>query len=104
MVALTDSLVVNYDGSLYKCPGMIGRKNCCIGNVTNGLIDYSKSHGLDAWKNEECLACSYLPLCFGGCKYMQLIRTGEMNGVICQREYFDKTLEELVAQDIKYNL
>ncbi|HUL00669.1 MAG TPA: geopeptide radical SAM maturase, partial [Nitrospirota bacterium] len=49
MVELINSFVVNYDGTLYKCPGMIGRKNCCIGNVTDGLIDYNKSHGIDAW-------------------------------------------------------
>ncbi len=104
MVELIDSLVVNYDGTLYKCPGMIGRKNCCIGNITDGLIDYNKSHGIDAWKNEECLECSFLPLCFGGCRYMKLIHAGEMNGVICQKEYFEKTLRQLVAQDIKYNL
>jgi len=99
-----DSFVVNYDGELYKCPGLIGRKACCIGDVVNGIKDYRSSHGLDDWKNEECLACSYLPLCFGGCKYMKLVRDNSMKGVNCQKSYYDKALGDLVLQDIKYDL
>jgi uncharacterized protein len=104
LVELYDSVVVNYDGTLYKCPGLIGRKNCCVGDLRSGLRDYRGSHGLDAWKNDECLACTYLPLCFGGCKYMQLIKTGTMNNVDCRKEYFDRSLAELIMQDVEYNL
>jgi uncharacterized protein len=98
------SLVVNYDGALYKCPGLIGRKDCCVGDLKSGLINYRKSHDLDAWKNEECLACEYLPLCFGGCKYMKLLRDDTLRGINCQKQYLDRTLAGLVAQDIKYDL
>lgn len=104
LMQYNESFVVNYDGALYKCPGLMGRKACCIGDVVNGAKDYRMSHGLDDWKNEECLACSYLPLCFGGCKYMQLVRDNSMQGVNCQKSYFDKTLGDLVMQDIKYDL
>jgi len=104
MMELRDNLVVNYDGTLYKCPGLIGRKDCRVGDLKGGLIDYRRSHALDNWKNEECLACSYLPLCFGGCRYMKLLQDGNMNGVNCRKEYFDKTLAQFVAQDIKYDL
>jgi uncharacterized protein len=104
LMELDDSFVVNYDGTLYKCPGMIGRKECCIGDVANIASDSRASHGLDDWKNEDCLACSYLPLCFGGCKYSKLVRDGNMRGVNCRKKYFDGTLEELVAQDVRYNL
>jgi len=99
-----DSFVVNYDGTLYKCPGLIGREQYRAGDLERGLIDYRESHGLDVWKNAECLECAYLPLCFGGCKYIKAIRDGNMHGVICQKEYFDRTLETLVLQDIRYDL
>ncbi len=102
LIGLDDSLIMNYDGTLYKCPCLIGRKHCCVGDVKSGLIDYSRLHHMDDWKNEECLACSYLPLCFGGCKYMKLIRDGEMSGVDCKKEYFDATLGALLAQDMLY--
>ena len=104
IMALDDSFVVNYDGTLYKCPGMIGRKECCIGDITCSPNVSRTSHGLDDWKNKDCLACSYLPLCFGGCKYSKLVRDGNMQGVNCRKKYFDGTLEELIAQDVRYDL
>lgn len=98
------SIVVNYDGSLYKCPGLIGRKRYCIGDLKSGMRDYRTSHGLNNWKNEKCLSCAYLPLCFGGCRYMKLIRTGTMRGRDCKKRFFDWTLESFVRQDSRYNL
>jgi len=100
MTELDNSLVVNYDGSLYKCPGFIGRQGFCIGDLGNGIQEYRQSHNLDIWKNEECLNCSYLPLCFGGCRYMKLLRDGNLNGTDCKKSYLDATLETLICQDI----
>ena len=99
-----NSIVVNYDGTLYKCPGLIGRTDYCIGTLKTGTLDYSASHSLDNWKNEKCLSCSYLPLCFGGCRYMKLIRDGNTQGVDCKKQYLDNILEKLVLQDITYDL
>jgi uncharacterized protein len=96
-------VVVNYDGALYKCPGLIGRKEFCAGTLKSGMPDYSALHNLGNWKNEECLACKYLPLCFGGCRYMKLIHEGAMRGIDCKRDYFDRSLQALVLQDLKYS-
>jgi uncharacterized protein len=96
--------MMDYDGALYKCPVLIGRKDYRVGDITTGLTDYRASHALDNWKNEECLACAYLPLCFGGCRYMKLLQDGDINGVNCRKEYFDRILAQLVSQDIKYDL
>ncbi len=97
-------LVVNYNGDLYKCPGLIGRKKYRIGSVTTGIGKYEKTHKLGNWKNEKCLACAYLPLCFGGCRYMKLLRDGTMRGVDCKKQYFDRALEALVHQDVRHGL
>ena len=99
-----DSFVVNHDGVLYKCPGLIGRQDCRTGDLLSGHGECRVSHGLDDWKNDECLACAYLPLCFGGCKYLKLVRENSMRGVNCQKKYFDRVLAELVAQDIRHGL
>ncbi len=104
VMAHDDSIVMNYDGAFYKCPGLIGRENCRVGDVRNGLTGSRESLGLEDWKNEQCLECAYLPLCFGGCKHMKLVRDGDMRGIDCKKQYFDRTLGELVAQDIRYNL
>jgi uncharacterized protein len=98
-----NNVVVNYDGALYRCPGLIGRRDYCTGSVKTGIVDYRGTHNLENWKNEECLACAYLPLCFGGCRYMKLVRDGNMRGVDCKKKYFDETLEAFVLQDVKYD-
>ncbi|MGD1074913.1 MAG: geopeptide radical SAM maturase [Thermodesulfovibrionales bacterium] len=100
----TENLIVNHDGSLYKCPGLIGRKGFCIGDLKTEIKDYRQTHNLDSYKNKECLDCSYLPLCFGGCRYMKIIRDGTMEGVHCLKSRFDATLQDFVLQDIKYNI
>jgi len=97
-----DNLVVNYNGDLYKCPGLIEREHYRVGSVKTGLLDYAATHEVGNWKNEECLACAYLPLCFGGCRYMKLLREGNMQGVDCKKEFYDNTLEVFVRQDVRY--
>lgn len=103
-IELRNKIIVNYDGEMYKCSGLIGRKEFCAGDLQSGIKDYRLSHKLDNWKNEECLDCAYLPLCFGGCKYMKLLRDGNMNGVDCKKPYLDATLEAAVRQDIRYKV
>jgi uncharacterized protein len=94
--------VVNYDGLIYKCPGFIGKKGFEVGDLETGVRDYSSAYRLDIWKNEECAECEYLPLCFGGCRYMAFSRNGNMDSLDCKKEYLDASLETLVKQDIKY--
>jgi len=96
MMEYKNNMLVNYDGGIYKCPGFIGREAYKIGDIKIEMKDYRESHNLDNWKNEECLDCAYLPLCFGGCRYMKLIRDGNMNGVDCKKPFFDACLETLV--------
>ena len=102
MVELESDMVINWDGSLYKCPAFMAYDELRIGDLRSGVGDYRLSHNLDVWKNDECLDCAYLPLCFGGCRQMTLLRNGEINGVDCRRGYFDAALERIVRQDLKY--
>jgi len=104
MMEHQNNMLVNYDGDIYKCPSLIGRKEFCAGNIRSGINDFQVSHNMDNWKNDECLACAYLPLCFGGCRAMKLVRDGNMDGVDCKKPYLDATMETLVKQDIKYGL
>jgi uncharacterized protein len=99
-VELRNSLVVNYDGTLYKCPGMLGKEGYKIGTLEDGVQDYSEAYNLDLWKTETCRACQYLPLCFGGCRYMSMIKDGKISEVDCRKEFFEETLREWVLQDI----
>ncbi len=104
MMEYRNNYLINYNGDVYKCPGMIGREEFKVGDIRTGIRDFRKSHNLDNWKNEECFDCAYLPLCFGGCRYMKFVRDGNMDGVDCRKPYYDACLEALVKQDMKYGL
>ncbi len=100
MVEFNNDLVVNYDGTLYKCPAFMGWPELSVGTLEEGVKDYSQSHNLGLWQNDECLDCAYLPLCFGGCRLNPLLKNGTINEVDCRREFFDATLEQIVLQDL----
>ncbi|MBC8207549.1 MAG: geopeptide radical SAM maturase [Desulfobulbaceae bacterium] len=101
-VEMDDAYTVHFDGSLYKCVTWIGNEAYKIGDIWNGADDsYLHTHHVGHWKkNEECRACIYLPLCFGGCRFMAHQRNGHMAEVDCQKDFFASTLEHLIKQDI----
>ena len=99
-----DFYMVNYDGLIYKCPAFIGKKGFAAGDLQKGITDYTCAYNIGNWKNDKCIKCVYLPLCYGGCRYMALIRDGNIKELDCKKEYFDAMLETLVKQDIKYGL
>jgi uncharacterized protein len=102
MIESIDDLVVNYDGALYKCPAFLGMKEMAVGDLRTGISDYTVSHNLDVWKKDECLDCAYLPLCFGGCRFLKLVRDGKIDDVDCRKVYLDEALEGLIRQDLHY--
>ncbi|NVN91770.1 MAG: geopeptide radical SAM maturase [Desulfuromonadales bacterium] len=102
MVELEHDLVINHEGSFFKCPTFMAYPGLRIGSLAEGIGDYRQSHNMDLWKTEECLGCAYLPLCFGGCRQMTLLRNGTINAVDCRREYYDVVLERVIRQDLKY--
>jgi uncharacterized protein len=102
MVEFVNDVVVGFDGSLYKCPAFMGCESLRVGSLADGVGDYHASHNLDIWKNDECLECSYLPLCFGGCRFLRRLNTGSIDGLDCRRAYYDAVLEQIVRQDLRY--
>jgi uncharacterized protein len=101
MVEFENNMVVDMDGSIYKCPAFIGREGFAIGSLQGGLGD-SSVYGPDIWKRDECLECPWLPLCFGGCRFMSYLRDGHMNGVDCWKGLLEATMEKSVLQDLRY--
>ena len=97
-----DDIVVNWDGALYKCPAFLGWEGMEVGSLATGIGDYTASHNLDVWKKDDCLDCAYLPLCFGGCRFLKLLRDGRIDDVDCRRTLLDATLEKCIRQDLRY--
>lgn len=102
-IEIDNNLVINHDGNILKCPAFMGFDGLAAGNVKTGIEDYHESHKLDIWKREECLDCEYLPMCYGGCRYLKLLKDGKIDGIDCKKPQFDATLETLVKQDLKYS-
>jgi len=102
MIESADDMIVNFDGAIFKCPAFLGWKEMAAGDLATGIRDYAVSHNLDVWKKDECLDCEYLPLCFGGCRYLKLLRDGKIDDVDCRKKYLDETLEAFVRQDLKH--
>ncbi|RNC67915.1 MAG: putative geopeptide radical SAM maturase [Desulfuromonadales bacterium] len=102
MIELEGDFVITWDGKLYKCPVFIGFPDLAVGSVETGLNDYTESHAIGHWKNERCMACAYLPLCFGGCRFLRVAACGRVDGVECFESYLDMTIERFVMQDLKY--
>ena len=103
MVDNKSSFVVNFDGVIYKCPAFIGKEGFAVGNVQSGIDDYTNSYKLGLWKtNDECAECVYLPLCFGGCRYMTFIQKGTIDTLDCRKDYLDATLETFIKQEVKF--
>jgi len=101
MIEFKNDLVVGYDGGLYKCPVFMGQEELRVGSLAEGVGDYRQSHNLDLWKNEECLDCAYLPLCFGGCRFFRQLKTGSIDEVDCRRAMLDASLETIIRQDLE---
>lgn len=103
MVDLEESFTVDWDGTLYKCLGLIGRPEFAAGDVWSGPTDHGEAYGGERWRaNQECRACEYLPLCFGGCRFARYQSQGSPSGVECRRAFLDAALEDLVLQDARY--
>jgi uncharacterized protein len=99
-----NAFTVNFDGTIYKCPTFIGKKGFEVGDIKTGVNDYAAKYNLDLWKNAGCADCEYLPLCFGGCRYISLVRDGNLDAPDCKKAYFDAALETFIKQDIRYRL
>ncbi|MBU5637299.1 geopeptide radical SAM maturase [Geomonas sp. Red69] len=102
VVELDDNLVIDCTGKFYKCPAFMGSEEMSIGGLREGLQDYRASHGIGNWQVDACLECSYLPLCFGGCRFVSKLQGKSLTEVDCRRKFYDATLEQTVLQNLTY--
>ena len=69
-------IIVDADGTLYKCHRLSGRKEWSTGNVVDGIdkdcypYRYFSNPFVD---DDNCKNCNLLPLCHGGCRANNII-------------------------------
>jgi uncharacterized protein len=69
-------VTINANGELYKCHRLVGRKEFCVGNVVDGFDETSEIYNYfrnPLINDDDCLNCSILPICHGGCKGNELL-------------------------------
>jgi len=98
-VEVNNACTVDWNGDLYKCATLIGHEEFRTGDIRQGEKDLSAYHPRHFLKEEECRDCVYLPLCFGGCRYLEYQRSGGMAKVDCMKEYYDRALPDMLMQD-----
>lgn len=101
-VELEHRLVVDRDGTLYKCPAFLGWPEMAVGTLADGVRDHAATHRPGFWRNDACLDCPYLPLCFGGCRLLSMFRDGAVGGPECRKASLDAALAETVRLDLRY--
>ncbi len=93
------SFAIDTDGTIHKCPGFIGHAEWGIGHVLTGLTDRYDAMLSAKPQESSCGSCSYRPTCSGGCIAAEWTRRGEMAGVNCEGEYFDRVSDDSVVRE-----
>lgn len=67
------SFTVGPEGELYKCYEVVGQPSMIVGTIhdktviTNPVLPAQYVIGVDPYRDPECLSCTVLPICGGGC-------------------------------------
>lgn len=104
-----DSLVVNYNGKVYKCNGRNLVKEPSCGTLTDsGKVEWdrkilSKRIGLATFENPHCLKCKMLPVCMGPCS-QKLLEHGGYSEALCSLRSLEVKLNEYLLMDFEAKL
>jgi uncharacterized protein len=87
------SFAVDPDGTIYKCPGFLGKPSWGIGHVDSGLVDDRYQKMIRATPQASCDGCAHRPNCGGGCVASEWLKVGEAAGVNCEKPFFEQVKE-----------
>jgi len=77
------AFIIDPRGELYKCWADVGNKEAYFGNVGDEITFNSELLQWVSWDplltDKDCKACTYFPICGGGCPYVPLRNKSEMN-------------------------
>jgi uncharacterized protein len=87
--ASSNSIVINADGSLTKCYMDVGDRQETLGQASQFAEAMAQSSKWSdyAIDDEECLSCTFLPVCLGG----------------CPKQKMEKAEKAVVCTPLKYN-
>jgi uncharacterized protein len=92
------SFAIDPDGTIYKCPGFLGKPSWGIGHVDSGLVADRYRTMIRATPQASCDGCAHRPNCGGGCVAAEWLKTGEASGVNCEKPFFERVKEESIVR------
>jgi len=92
------SFAIDPDGTIYKCPGFLGKPSWGIGHVEGGLVVEHYQKMIRATPQASCDGCAHRPNCGGGCVAAEWLKKGEAAGVNCEKPFFERVKEETVVR------
>lgn len=92
------SFAIDPDGTIYKCPGFLGKPSWGIGHVESGLVSERYQKMIRATPQASCDGCAHRPNCGGGCVAAEWLKTGEAAGVNCEKPFFERWKEDNVIR------
>lgn len=95
MVSNGSQFTIGPEGSLYKCPALVGHPAFRVGSIWEG--EKRTLPARDLW--ERCAECRYAPLCGDGCIYGSYVRFGDPLRLNCQKEYVEYLVEHNLKAD-----
>jgi len=99
----TNSIVVNYDGSIHKCNGRTLSDITKYGKIKeDGTLELdetmmAKRLAVATFENENCLKCKLLPICMGPCSQKLLEHNGVWTKDICSLRSIDTSLDDYLS-------
>jgi uncharacterized protein len=93
-----NNLVIDPVGNYYKCAGFVGRPEFCIGNIKTGFNE-KYTQFVKVSLPENCITCSYVPICGGGCRYCAQVKYSDYRKVVCEYPYFETVGLEVLKSD-----
>ncbi|QKR00309.1 radical SAM protein [Metallosphaera tengchongensis] len=91
-----EDIVVDPEGKIYPCWAFTGNHLYVKGRLEeDGTLTLNeKLLGRKTLRiREECKECPFLPLCFGGCRFLSVLEGKGYNGLDCRREAYEKIVK-----------
>jgi len=99
-----NSVSIDPDGLLYKCPDDAGRADRAYGSVFLDSITSSENWfrwlNYDWFQYEDCRSCTMLPQCAGGCPHQRIFQPKRNNDMYCYW-YLRGDLEDRIRETVK---
>ncbi len=92
--------VIDPIGDLYKCAAFAGEKEFVVGSIYDSEMNdvYIDMVGLDPW--HECKNCKFVPLCGGGCMWLNRNASSDYKQRLCQYELFNELVMDTLLSTL----